>query len=340
MTVSRESSVRVGGLHIHVREVGEGPPLLLINGIGTHSAMWRPVEAALPGLRLIEFDAPGTGRSSNTSTFVTIPALAWLATRVLDEVGVERADVLGYSMGGIVAQAMAIYAPSRVRRLVLVSTTPGLGGVPGSLSAMVNVATPLRYYSERYYARTIGGMVGGRARTDRDWVARHGVLRRRDPPSLRGYLGQLAGIGSWTNLPLLHRIAPPTLVVTGDDDPLVPPANSVILARRIPRARLLVLPGEGHLLLMDARSTAPEPIRGFVTADSPEASSAWREGAEVTDRDVSAALAAAGRSMQPWGALGAVMRRAWPAAARPPAPFGSDAELGPEEEHLGDHAAA
>lgn len=319
MTAVRESCVRVGGLRVHVREVGEGAPLLLINGLGTHSAMWEPVEGAFHGLRLIEFDAPGTGRSGGTSAVVPIPALAWLATRVLDQVGVERADVLGYSMGGIVAQAMAVYAPARVRRLVLVSTTPGLGGVPGSLPAMLNVATPLRYYSPTYHDRTIGGMVGGRARTDREWVARHGRLRRRHPPSLRGYLGQLASIGAWTNLPLLNRIHHATLVVTGDDDPLVPPANSVLLARWLPQGRLLILRGEGHLLLMDEGSAALAPIRGFLTAEAPEASPAWRDARSVDDEDVRAALLAAGRSYQPWGAMSAVWRRAWPAAVRPPA---------------------
>lgn len=314
MTVAKESCVRVGGMRVHVRVVGEGPPVLLINGIGTHSTMWAPVEQALTGVRLIEFDAPGTGRSRGTSTILSIPSLAWLATRVLDEVGVERADVLGYSMGGIIAQAMAVYAPGRVRRLVLVSTTPGLGGVPGTFAAMLNVATPLRYYSPTYYERTIGGMVGGRARTDREWVIRHGELRRRDPPSVRGYLGQLASVASWSNLPLLHRIPHPALVVTGDDDPLVPPANSVLLARRLPYARLLVLPGEGHLLLMDARSAALEPILGFLTAASPEVAPAWQEAERVTDQHVDAAIAMSRRSVQPWGVMSALMRRAWPPA--------------------------
>ena len=315
MTVAQESCVRIGGLRIHVRDVGEGAPLLLINGIGTHSAMWEPVERAFTGVRLLEFDSPGTGRSRATSAVLPVPALAWLATRVLDELGVEQADVLGYSMGGIVAQAMAVHAPQRIRRLVLVATTPGLGGVPGRLSAMLNVATPLRYYSPSYYARTIGGMVGGRARTDRAWVERHGELRRRHPPTVRGYFGQVASVASWSNLPLLHRIGHPTLVVTGDDDPLVPPANSVLIAHRLPQARLLVVPGEGHLLLMDASSAALAPILEFVTAESPHASLTWRDAERVDDDRERAALAAAGRSLQPLAIAGALMRHAWRAPA-------------------------
>jgi poly(3-hydroxyoctanoate) depolymerase len=313
MTPVHERRLHVGGLRIHVREVGEGRPVLLINGLGAHAAMWQPVEEVLAGLRLIEFDAPGTGASRSTLLPVPIPALARLAVRVLDELGVERADVLGYSMGGVVAQLLAAQAPERVRRLVLVATTPGMGGVPGDPYAMTAVATPLRYWSRTYYARTIGGMVGGRARTDSEWVAEHGRLRRRSPPSAWGYAGQLFSLGTWTSLPLLHRVRHPALVVTGDDDPLVPPANSYLLARRLPDARLLVAAGEGHLLLMDPDSTALEAIRGFLTAERLEDAAAWRDGAVVDDAAVRAALADARSPVQPLEAIGRVMRRMWPA---------------------------
>jgi pimeloyl-ACP methyl ester carboxylesterase len=337
MSRARESSVRVGGLRVHVRDVGEGTPVLLLNGIGAHSAMWAPVEAAFRGVRLIEFDAPGTGRSRGTSTLITIPALASLATHLLDELGVDRADVVGYSLGGIVAQALAIYAPERVRRLVLVSTTPGLGGVPGTFSAMLNVATPLRYYSSTYYAKTIGGMVGGRARHDSQWVARHYQLRRREPPTLLGYAGQLASAALWTSLPLLHRIPHPTLVVTGDDDPLVPPANSVLLARRLPEGRLLVVPDEGHLLLMDADSPALPPIHRFLTADVPQDAPAWRDAEPVGDEEVRRAIASESQTVQPWGVMGAFMRAAFPPVT---AAWRSDLQAGAHEDDLRDDAVA
>jgi pimeloyl-ACP methyl ester carboxylesterase len=315
MRTAQEHRVRAGGLRIHVREVGEGAPVLLVNGLGAHAAMWAPVEEVLDGLRLIEFDAPGTGRTRSTIAPVPIPGLAWLATKVLDELGVARADVLGYSMGGIVAQQLAIAAPERVRRLVLVATTPGVGGVPGEAYAMLNVATPLRYWSPAFYAATIGGMVGGRARTDPQWVAEHGRLRRRSPPSAWGYAGQLMSIGTWTTLPMLHCIRHPVLVVTGDDDPLVPPANSYLLAHRLPHARLLLAPGEGHLLLMDPDSTALAGIHGFLQAGRPDDAPAWRDAAVVDDATVRAAIAGTRSPLQPLATVGALMRRAWPARA-------------------------
>src|SRR6185436_17213526 len=105
-SVSRvmEQDLRIGGLRLHVRQAGEGPPLLLLNGIGAHVGMWKPLERTLPDVRVISYDAPGTGRSQTSLWPLTIEALADLAAGVLDELGHERVDVLGYSFGGIVAQ--------------------------------------------------------------------------------------------------------------------------------------------------------------------------------------------------------------------------------------------
>lgn len=118
-----------------------------------------------------------------------VSGLARLAAGVLDATGVERADVLGYSMGGIVTQQLAVDAPDRVRRIVLVATSCGVGSVPSSLIAVLNIVTPLRFMSPGFYNRTIGGMVGGRARRDTEWVRQHGALRLRYAPSVRGSSG-------------------------------------------------------------------------------------------------------------------------------------------------------
>jgi pimeloyl-ACP methyl ester carboxylesterase len=257
--------MQLHGTAVHVREHGAGPPLLLINGIGAHSGMWRPLEQALPDVRLIAFDAPGTGRSPTPAIPFTIPQLAALAEELLARLGLERAAVLGYSFGGLVAQHLARRAPERVERLVLVATTPGWGGVPGSLRTLMRMSTPLRYYWRAYYEATIGDLMGGRLRHDEAFVRRHGQERRGHPPDPLGYAWQLAALaGDAGSLPWLHRVAVPALVVAGDDDPVMPLPNSLLLAHRLPRARLLVAPGEGHLLLFDPKSRALPAIRGFV----------------------------------------------------------------------------
>lgn len=286
-----ERALRIGGLRLQVRESGQGPPLLLLNGIGAHVQMWQPLERALRGIRLIAFDAPGVGRSQTPPLPLTLPAHARLAEWVLDALGYEQVDVLGYSFGGIVAQHLAHRAPERVRRLVLAATTPGWGGVTGSMRAMLHISTPLRYYSRTYYERSIGSLVGGRARTDASWLARHGEERRQHPPHPLGYAWQLAALSVPPgSLPWLHELQHPTLVVAGDDDPLLPAVNSLLLAERIPHARMLLAHGEGHLLLLDPDSAAHPVIRDFLTSAAPATSEACERTVTVDRRMVEAAM--------------------------------------------------
>lgn len=309
MSDARQQTVRLDGLRVYVRDVGHGPPVLLINGLAADTGMWAPLEAALPGFRLISFDAPGAGRSPAPLVPTSIARVARLATRVLDTVGVDRADVIGYSMGGIVAQQLAADAPDRVRRVVLAGTTCGLGAIPGAPLAMLAMLVPARYLSPRVYSRTIGGIVGGPARHDRAIGA--DLLGLRARVSMRGYLGQMMSLGRWTGLPLLARIPHPTLVVSGDDDPLAPLANAMLLTRLLPQARMVVAPAEGHLLFVSAQSPVVGPIRDFLDAESLENSPVWQEAVRVTDDDLRAAIPRMRSQAQPWGVVGVVMRRRW-----------------------------
>jgi poly(3-hydroxyoctanoate) depolymerase len=287
-----ERTLRIAGMRLLVRESGAGRPLLLLNGVGAHVGMWRPLELALGGdVRLVAFDAPGTGRSQMPLVPLSLEVLARVAEQVLDRLGHEQADVLGYSFGGIVAQHLARRAPGRVRRLVLAATTPGWGGVSGSLRTMLRMWTPLRYYSRPYYERIIGDLAGGRARDDPEWLKRHGDERQSHPPHPLGYMWQLAALSVPPgSLPWLHTLTQPTLVLTGDDDPILPVVNSLLLAQRIPRARLQVARGEGHLLLLDPDSAVHPVIRDFLRRDDLRASDAFRRTVEVDEATVRAAL--------------------------------------------------
>jgi pimeloyl-ACP methyl ester carboxylesterase len=288
---ARERSVEVSGIRLHVRESGDGHPLLLINGIGAHIDMWASMEQALPGTRLIAFDAPGTGRSATPFLPLTLDLLAEVSERLLDRLDYDRVDVLGYSFGGLVAQFLARRAPERVRRLVLAATTPGWGGVPGSVWTLSQMSTPLRYYWRPYYDQVIGQLMGGRARDDPDFVRAHGNARALNPPTPWGYLWQL--LAMTTNpgtIGWLNRLTADTLVITGDDDPVMPLANAMLLARHIPSARLVVAPGEGHLLLMDSASHALPVIRSFLDAETASDSRAWHHAQRVDDRMLNHAL--------------------------------------------------
>ena len=286
-----EEYVNVSGLRLRVSIQGRGRPVLLVNGIGANVEMWQPLAAHLGGMELITFDAPGCGRSVASPLPMTMAVLARVVEGLLDRLDYEVVDVLGYSFGGALAQQLARIAPDRVRRLVLVGTACGWGWIPPSLPVGMTMATPLRYYSRRFYASTAPMLAGDRAR-DRGFVERAAEARFAHPPTLWGYMSQLASAASFTSLPWLHRLPHPALVVVGEDDRVVPPANSVLLASRLAHGRLLTLPGEGHYLLLDPHSTGGPLIAEFLRADRLRASATWRDARRVGADDAIAAAAA------------------------------------------------
>src|SRR5207253_312211 len=159
------------------------------------------------------------------------PPLARQAVRRLARFGFSPVDVLGVSLGGGIAQQVAIRYPERVRRLVVASTTWGMPAYPGRISAWRTRLSPARYYLPGHYGRRAADFLGGRIGRDPVLAHRYGETRRAHPPRPVGHLYQLCGGATWTNLPWLHRIQAPTLVLSGDDDPLVPLPNARILAR-------------------------------------------------------------------------------------------------------------
>jgi pimeloyl-ACP methyl ester carboxylesterase len=275
-----ERTVSVHGLEIFVRERGEGFPLLLINGIGANVDMLDAAETALARRsRTIAFDAPGTGRSSTPIFPLPIASVAQVARDLLDELGYAQADVLGFSHGGLVAQELARLVPERVRRLALVSTACGWGSRLGEPAALSVLATPLRYYSRSFGART-SQFFGDR---DRAVDAMLREARLGSPPSPLGYAYQLLAAMTWSSLPWLATLPQPTLVIAGDDDRVTVPANGVQLARLIKSSRLHVLPGEGHLALFDPASGAQPLLADFFSAPDLATATSWESGLHVGD---------------------------------------------------------
>jgi poly(3-hydroxyoctanoate) depolymerase len=256
------SFVEVDGVRLRTSVRGTGRPVLLITGLGASLDLGLPFEQALAACscQVISFDAPGIGQSTGYSFPRRMSGLARTVEQMVGELGYEQLDVLGVSLGGVVAQQLAHQAPELVRRLVLAATGPGLGGLPGSPAVLLTLATPRRYYQPDYYRQVAGRIYGGTARTDPDGLLHGSVARFIERPTLAGYFGQLYAISGWTSMPWLHRLPQPTLVLAGDDDPIVPLLNGRILTCRIPRARLHVVPGGGHLFLLER----PAEIAGLV----------------------------------------------------------------------------
>jgi poly(3-hydroxyoctanoate) depolymerase len=264
---------RVDGHLLRVSMRGEGRPLLLVMGLGGNIEMWRPLEDALVqhGVQTIAYDAPGTGESPPRLVPMRARRLARQAAHLLDVLGIPEADVLGVSFGGAVAQQLALDNPQRVRRLVLASTSVGLGGVPGNPLALGLLATPLRYYSPSFFRRTarlVYGPLAADGDGDGQLLQAQVKARRARPPTMWGYASQLIAAAGWTSLPWLHRIRTRVLVLSGDADPIVPPVNARILAARLTHAELEIARGAGHLLLMQRAPEMAARIAEFLAAET------------------------------------------------------------------------
>nr|WP_296064489.1 alpha/beta hydrolase [uncultured Actinoplanes sp.] len=252
--------VCVQGLRTRVQVLGDGPPLLLVNGIWGELASWRRALPWLTAFRTIAFDAPGIGDTEMPPYPMSLPGLARFCLGVLDAVGVRRAHVLGVSFGGLVAQQVATLAPPRVDRLVLVSTTSGLVHLPGEPAALMQLLHPLPPHRAGAAA---GRTFGGRIRREPALLQR---LQLAAPRTAEAYWHRLSGLTGWWGTP--WSIRQPTLVLTGDDDPIVPAGNSRILASMIPRSRLEVVADGGHLMLFDSPAEVLPRVTGFLAGRS------------------------------------------------------------------------
>jgi len=239
----------------------KGPPLLIFNGIGASAEILEPLMRGLARVRTLTFDLPGIGASQPSPLVRRLAGFAHLAREVLDSHAVARVHVMGLSWGGGLAQEFTRQYPQRVERLVLAATSTGHLMVPARPSVLLKMATPLRYFSAGFFRRIAGDIYGGDFRTDAILAERY--ARRMSPPSFVGYLNQLYALAGWTSLHWLHTIRQPTLVMAGDDDPIVPLVNARILASRIPNAQLEVFDC-GHLFVVTRLARTVARIERFL----------------------------------------------------------------------------
>jgi pimeloyl-ACP methyl ester carboxylesterase len=228
---------------------GEGPPLLLIQGLGYGRWGWEPI---VPGLaerhRVVFYDNRGIGESDKPAGPYTAAQMAGDALQVLDEAGIERAHVLGASLGGMVAQELAIAAPERVDRLILCCTTPGgPGAVPMPEVTLKLFAEAPSLAPEVALRRFIENALG--ADPPAAIVDELLALRIANPPDPAGWQAQAAaGMGF---MGVVAEITAPTLIVSGTADNVVDYRNAELLASRIPGSRVELLEGCGHLFFWE-----------------------------------------------------------------------------------------
>ncbi|SEK54114.1 poly(3-hydroxyalkanoate) depolymerase [Atopomonas hussainii] len=237
-------------------------PLLLFNGIGANLELVFPfVQALSPDLEVIAFDVPGVGGSSTPSTPYRFPGLAKLAARMLDYLDYGQVCALGVSWGGALAQQFAHDYPERCKKLVLCATSAGAVMIPGKPKVLMRMASPRRYIQPSYGVHIAPDIYGGAFRRDPGLAMKHAAKVRSSGKV--GYYWQLAAGLGWTSIHWLHKIKQPTLVLAGDDDPIIPLANMRLLAWRIPNAELHVI-DDGHLFLVTRAETVAPIIMKFL----------------------------------------------------------------------------
>jgi 3-oxoadipate enol-lactonase len=230
---------------------GSGPPVLLIMGLGMNATGWWRTIPVLSDFRVLSFDNRGVGRSERVPGPYTVAEMADDAVSVLDEAGVEAAHVYGISLGGMIAQELALRHPDRVLALVLGATTAG-GANLVPASEAVNAFVRLRAQMTAEHAVWASVPINYAARTRRDGgdrIAEDIAQRLRFPVEPEYYSAQLAAAHSHDAR--VEDIRAPTLVVHGDEDVLIPAANGERLAALIPGAELSMWPGAAHLYFTD-----------------------------------------------------------------------------------------
>jgi 3-oxoadipate enol-lactonase len=250
---------------------GDGPPVLLIMGLGMNAtAWWRTAPVlAQAGLRVIAFDNRGVGRSERTPGPYTAAGMADDAVSVLDAAGVERAHVYGISLGGMIAQEVALRHPARVRALVLGATTAGGDDlVPASEDVNAFVRLRARMTAEHAVWASVPINYSRRTRLEGgDRIAEDVERRLRYPIEAEYYSAQLAAAHGHDAR--VEEIRAPTLVVHGDEDVLIPPANGERLAALIPGAELFMWPGAAHLYFTDEPEVDRSVARWLSERSSP-----------------------------------------------------------------------
>jgi 3-oxoadipate enol-lactonase len=255
---------RNGDVELAYEVLGDGPPLLLIQGLGYGGRGWGPVlDLLAEDFSVAAFDNRGFGASDVPPGPYSITELAEDARAVLDAAAFERTHVVGASLGGMVAQELALAHPERIDRLVLACTAPG--GVaaypmpPQTASLMLEAPTMAPDVALR---RFVENALGDRA--SEELIEQIVAYRSANPPDLGGWQSQAAAGALHDALDRMEEIEAPTLIVHGTEDAVVDPRNADLLAERIPNARLELLLGCGHLLFWEEPERFASLIKEFL----------------------------------------------------------------------------
>lgn len=235
--------------------LGKGEPVVLIMGLGCSSAMWFRVAPQLARKhRVILLDNRGSGLTQVKNALVhRVPAMAADVAAVLDAAGEASAHVVGFSMGGMIAQQFALDFPSRLRSLTLLGTHPGGPKVMQAAEGVRQLLFAKAHMSADESLRRMRSYTYG-LHTPDALFEEDALVRLANQPTARDYQAQLYGLIYWSVYTRLPEIKVPVLVVHGLQDELIPPENGRLIAGKIAQASLIELPEASHWLMTDSNT--------------------------------------------------------------------------------------
>ena len=260
----------VNGINMYYEVHGKGVPLVMIQGFaGNHQAWFFQTPVFKKYYKVIIFDNRGIGRTDKSSESYTIKTMAEDVIGLMDYLNIDKAHVLGLSLGGMVAQEIAISYPERVSKLVLGSTFAGRE--INDVHPEVMKALGIREGSTNIDVKSIDfrklmNFMVSSAFNKRIFRMVLVPLSKRSMKSIdvNGYLEQMAAVASYTTLDRLHLIKAPTLVITGTGDRIISPGASEVIASHIPNAKLVLVKGGSHAFFMEMRGRFNKEVLGFL----------------------------------------------------------------------------
>lgn len=260
--------IKSNGINIHYEEQGSGDPLLLIMGFTVSAVGWHwNIPTFAQHFRTIAFDNRGVGQSDKPDIPYSMAMFADDTAGVLDALNIDRAHVFGISMGGMIAQEFTLRYPQRVKTLTLGCTNCGgpnniLPKDPDVLNMLGNINAV--EVQEAALAMTKVAVTRWFMQRHMDVLLELNQLSAQHPTPKHGMVQQMQAILGHDTYERLPQIKVPTLVITGKEDGLVPPENSVTLAQRIPNADLVLLSNASHLFNIELPEATAEAIIGFI----------------------------------------------------------------------------
>jgi 3-oxoadipate enol-lactonase len=250
---------------LYVVEVGAGPPVLLLHGIGSSARSFHhQLQVLGDSFRMLAWDAPGYARSADPEGVLDLDGYADAAATVLEVADAAPAHIVGVSWGGVIAARLAVRRPDHVRSLVLADSTRGSGTSAEKAAAMLRRGDELAQLGAQEFASSRAHRLVSPAAPDE--LVEQVVNAMADAVRLPGYAYAAASMAETDHTDLLARIAVPTLVLVGEHDSVTPPEESKRLAAAIRGAEFDVIEGAGHLSNLERPSQFTDRVRRFLDA--------------------------------------------------------------------------